>query len=261
VTPAAAISHPGIVRTGNEDAYILEPELGLFAVADGMGGHNGGEVASKLTVETVATFIRTSRDDPSLTWPFGLNLKIPFEANQLATAVQLANRQVRDEADRRPELRGMGSTLIAVLVRGGRAHFANVGDSRLYLWRHDMLTQLSQDDSWAASMIRAGASEESVRNHQMRHMLTRAIGSAPALIAGVSECPLEAGDVLLLCSDGLYGPLGESGIAEVIGRTTAGMVETATALVGAANAAGGPDNVTVVLVRIDAETAGHATEE
>jgi PPM family protein phosphatase len=259
VTSAAALTHPGLVRTGNEDSLVMEPALALYAVADGMGGHNGGEIASRLVVETLTSFISASNHDASITWPFGFDMTQSLEANQLANAVQLANRQVRAQAQSQPELLGMGSTIIAVLLRPGRAWFANVGDSRLYLWRAGLLTQVSEDDSWAVSMVRAGASAESVRNHQMRHMLTKAVGSAATLAISVADLPLEPDDVLLLCSDGLHGPLGHDGVTAVLDSASADLQQTAAALIEAANAAGGPDNITAVLVRIDRTGDPHRT--
>ncbi|MCX6552461.1 MAG: protein phosphatase 2C domain-containing protein [Acidobacteria bacterium] len=246
---AVARSHPGRVRPGNEDSYILEPELSLFAVADGMGGHNGGEVASHITVQTLTEFIRTSTQDSGITWPYGFNTQLTFEANQLKSGVQLANQQIRYQAQRQPEYDGMGSTLIAVMVRDSRAVFVNVGDSRLYLWRNGALRQLSEDDSWAASMIRAGAPPASIEHHEMRHMLTRALGSGPTLDVTIGQVSLEPGDILLMCSDGLYGPLGDDGIARVLRESDADLDRAVSALIEAANDAGGPDNITTLLVR------------
>jgi protein phosphatase len=245
----AAQSHPGRVRTGNEDALIADAGLALFAVADGLGGHQGGEVASKITVDTITEFVTRSRHDLTITWPYRFNPDISFEGNQLHNAVLLANQQIRHRAELEPEHAGMGSTVIAVMVGEGRASFVAVGDSRLYRWRHDALTQLSEDDTWVAAMVRAGAAAESVRLHQMRHMLTKALGSVAGLETRAHEVPLDARDLLLLCSDGLHGPLGDDGIARVLAAPSADLEATASALIDAANAAGGPDNVTVVLVR------------
>jgi len=245
----AAKSHPGRVRAGNEDALIADAGLALFAVADGLGGHQGGEVASRIAIETIMEFVSTSRRDSTITWPFGFDLDISRESNQLRNAVLLANRQIRLRAEREPEHAGMGSTVIAVAVDGDRASFVAVGDSRLYRWRQDTLTQLSEDDTWVAAMVRAGAAAQSIRRHQMRHMLTRALGSVAGLDARAYDFPVDPGDLLVLCSDGLYGPLGDDGIARVLAERSTDLDVAASALVDAANAAGGPDNVTVVLVR------------
>jgi protein phosphatase len=228
--------------------------VGLFAVADGMGGHRGGATASKIAVEALGGFMSTSTHDTTITWPWGLEPGVPFPAIQLKNAVHMANRRILFEAGRTPELAGMGSTLIAVVVRGGRAFFAGIGDSRLYVWRRGLLEQVSRDDSWAASMLKAGVSQEAVDSHEMRHVLTRALGTDGELDVKVEELPLEDGDILLLCSDGLYSPIGDAGIRRTLAAPAADLDETASALVEAANSAGGPDNITVVLVRYESGT-------
>jgi len=249
VLSSAAKSHPGRVRATNEDAVIADDGLALFAVADGLGGHQGGEVASRITIDTITAFVNSSRHDSTITWPYGFDPDISFEGNQLQNAVLLADRQIRHRAEREPEHAGMGSTVIAVMVGEGRAWFVAVGDSRLYRWRQDTLTQLSEDDTWVAAMARAGATAGSVRHHKMRHMLTRALGSVAGVETRAHDVPLDAADLLLLCSDGLHVPLGDDGIARLLGAPSADLEATASALIDAANAAGGPDNVTVVLVR------------
>jgi serine/threonine protein phosphatase PrpC len=251
VTTAAAHTDVGRVREGNEDAFLVDPTLGLYAVADGMGGHSAGEIASRIAVETLGSFVKSSGSDSGITWPYGFDTNLSFEANQLKSAVQLANQQIRFAARQQAELDGMGSTIIAVLVRGSLATMANVGDSRLYRWRRAELSQLSEDDSWAASMLKAGVDPAFIKTHAMRHMLTRALGTEQAVEVRAGQVTLEVGDVLLLCSDGLHGALGDAGIAAVLGRETGDLDSTARALIAAANEAGGPDNVTALLVRCD----------
>jgi PPM family protein phosphatase len=249
---SAALSDPGHVREGNEDAYVADATLGLFAVADGLGGHEGGEVASRLAADTLTAFISASSADPTITWPEGINPAISIESNQLQNAVILAHRRIRQKSMAQPELEGMGTTIVAGLLKSrNRLSFVSVGDSRLYLWRAGALSQLSSDDTWIASMIRAGASEESLRDHNMQHMLTKALGSVPSLELVTHETEVEDGDILLMCSDGLYGPIGDAGIAQVLADTAPNLDQGARALVDAANAAGGPDNITVVLFRAD----------
>ena len=246
---AAGATDPGRVRESNEDCLLMDAASGLFAVADGMGGHNAGEVASRLAIETLSEFVRTSLRDSGITWPFGFNPDLAFEANQLKSGIQLANQQIRHQATQNASLDGMGSTIIVLIARDGGAYFANVGDSRLYRWRAGGLQQLSEDDSWAASMLKAGADPEYVRTHAMRHMLTRALGSEQSLDVQATPIPLEPGDQFLLCSDGLYGPLGDSGIAAVLTQSHATLEDAVSGLVRAANEAGGPDNVTALLVQ------------
>jgi len=249
MTAAAGVTDPGRIRESNEDCLLADVTAGLFAVADGMGGHNAGEVASRIAIDTLREFVHTSQHDTGITWPYGFDTQVAFEANQLKSAVQLANQHIRHKAAQNPALDGMGSTLTVFLVRDGRGFLANVGDSRLYRWRAGALEQLSADDSWAASMLRAGADPAMVKTHAMRHMLTRALGSDPSLDVDVTPVALLPGDLFLLCSDGLHGPLGDAGIAAVLSRPAGTLEALARGLVSAANDAGGPDNVTAVLVR------------
>jgi PPM family protein phosphatase len=253
VAVSAARSDVGRKRAINEDSYVADDRYGLFAVADGMGGHAGGEVASQITAEALLSFVSSSTADSGITWPFGFTPTDSIEGNQLRNAIQLANQLIISRAAAEPALQGLGSTCIACMITGETLVYGNVGDSRLYLLRGGVLSQVSEDDSWAASMLRAGASEEMVRRHEMRHVLTRALGSPQALAVEVREYPLRDGDILLLCSDGLYGPLGDSLMAEVLRRPNLSLEERAQALIDAANAAGGPDNITAVLVKHESE--------
>ena len=246
-----ARTHTGLVREGNEDAFIADAGLALFAVADGLGGHQGGEVASRIAVDAITEFVTRSRLDTTITWPYGFEPGISVEGNQLRNAVLVANQLIRSQAEAEPAHAGMGSTVTAIAVADGRASFVSIGDSRLYRWRKDALEQLSEDDTWIAAMARAGAAPASVRHHQMRHMLTKALGPTPGLEAHAHDISVQNGDLLLLCSDGLYGPLDDDGIARVLAARVGDLDAAASALIDAANAAGGPDNITAVLVRYD----------
>jgi protein phosphatase len=254
----AAATDTGRMREANEDTLIADARLGLVAVADGLGGHQGGEVASQITIDTITEFIDAAGRDPDITWPFGVTPGDSFEGCLLRNAIMLANRQIRRRGDQQPELAGMGSTVIAALLRDRRAAFVCVGDSRLYRWRDASLAQVSEDDTWIAAMIKAGASADTMRHHKMRHMLTKALGSVADIAVTARVLSLQPGEVLLLCSDGLYGAIGDDGIAMVMASTARDLSAAATALVDAANAAGGPDNITVVLARQTNEVgSGH----
>lgn len=242
----------GRKRTSNEDAFVANETLNVFAVADGMGGHVGGEVASHIAARTLLEFIHDSSWDEGITWPFGFNHTRSGEANRLHNAVLLANQEILARANAEPQLRGLGSTIVACMIRQDIAAYANVGDSRLYVWREGHLSQITEDDSWEASMARAGAAPEQIEKSGMKHVLTQALGSSSDLKVEVGEFDLEPADLLLMCSDGLYGPIGDEEIAQVLRGTEAPLEGIAQALIDAANAAGGPDNITVVLVRHDA---------
>ena len=149
---AFGVSDAGPVRDSNEDSFVSAPELGLFAVADGMGGHRAGEVAASLAIEAITAFISRSDEDEDVTWPYGIDRALSFHANRLMTAIRLANRRVFRTAENRDELSGMGTTIVAGLVDGDMLVFAGVGDSRIYSLADGALTQLTTDDSWIATL-------------------------------------------------------------------------------------------------------------
>lgn len=244
------LSDPGRKRKDNEDALLVVADVGLGAVADGMGGHQSGEVASALAVEALSDFVTRAHQDRDLTWPFGLDPARSFEANCLRTGIKLANRQVVGAGRGRPELAGMGTTIVAVLARDDRLTYASVGDSRAYLIRSTALRQLTRDDSWVeAALAQRLITDAERHDHPFRHVLTKAVGLQDDLDVDVFEHPLEPGDRVLLCSDGLTTALPDKDIGEVIGMYEDELEAACRALVAAANEAGGPDNITVVLLR------------
>jgi len=227
-------SHVGRVRTNNEDSYRAQPELGLFVVADGMGGAQAGERASQITVETLVHEI--DRVGPAAELP------------ELIEAVELANRSVRGEATAHPELTGMGTTVVAVIARPSRALVVNVGDSRAYLQTKDGLYCVTTDHSWVNEVGRGlGLSDEQLRTHPYRNVLTKAIGAEDEVEVQALEVDFTPGDILLLCSDGLHGVAGEQTLLDVLERD-ATLEEKCDALIQATLDRGAPDNVTVVLV-------------
>jgi PPM family protein phosphatase len=250
----AVATHPGLKRDSNEDAYAARPDLGLFLVADGMGGHAAGEVASKLTAETIEAFAHDTRSrDTNRTWPFPLDPALSIDANRLKAAFRLANRQVAARMESAQELRGMATTASAVLMDtrpdGARAAIGHVGDSRVYLYRGGELRQLTDDHSWVGEQIRSGVmTDADARRHPWRNVVTRAIAGGTDPEVDVIELDMAPGDRLLLCSDGLSGVVS----TEEMGRLTsrAGLAAACAALIDAANAAGGPDNITALLIEI-----------
>jgi protein phosphatase len=210
-----------------------------------MGGHNAGEVASRIAVETLADFVERSGVEKEITWPWGLEPDLSFEANRLKTAVRLANSQVFQTADSREELTGMGTTVVAALVAGPVMTLCSAGDSRCYLVRGGDLQQLTQDDSWVSAALGEGIlNSDDVERHPLRNVITKAVGARDSIDLEVLEQQLEPGDLVLLCSDGLHGMVND----EKIGRLLLSE-EVSQRLVDAANEAGGRDNVTVVLLR------------
>jgi len=228
------ISHVGQVRTNNEDSFAERPEMGLFAVADGMGGAQAGERASRITVETLVERVRAAGAE--------------IGSEDLVEAVRQANRDVRAHAESSPEYAGMGTTVVAAVASGDHASIVNVGDSRLYLFRDGALQLVTSDHSWVNEVGRGlGLNDEQLRSHPYRNVLTRAVGAEAELEVQLIELDLQAGDVLLLCSDGLHGVAAESVLAEILSRSGA-LEDKARALVDAVLERGAPDNVTALLL-------------
>lgn len=232
----AAVTDIGRVRTHNEDSVLAQPPL--FVVADGLGGHEAGEVASSIAVQTVRDHSPKRAD-----------------ANALARAVKAANREVIRAAREGIGRAGMGTTLTAALVDGRRIAIAHVGDSRAYLMQGPHLMQLTDDHSMVAEMIRRGElTEAESRVHPNRSIITRALGTDANMTADAFEVLAQPGDRLLICSDGLTGMLEDQRIGDLLTAYRDPEV-TAKALVAAANDAGGGDNITVVIVDIQEEDA------
>lgn len=234
---AFGMTHAGSVRPNNEDVFNIESDLGVAIVADGMGGENSGEVASAITVDTVLSYLRNPQED-------GLN-----SAQLLKEAVRAANRSVWEAAKARPECQGMGSTIVMARWCGKHLWIVNVGDSRAYLWRGGELRQLSYDQNVGNDLrTKLGLTEEQVRKYPHHNVLTMAVGVSPDILIREHQEDLMGEDLILLCSDGLYGPLGDSAIAARLANDSP-LATLAQDLIEAANRAGGPDNITVAVIR------------
>jgi serine/threonine protein phosphatase PrpC len=242
-------THPGTVRTINEDSATWDPVLSFLVVADGMGGHNAGEVASGQTIEAVASFLQKSASTDDFTWPFGVNPEASFGANRLTTAAKVANRRVFRASEEKSEYTGMGTTLVIALVEGAHVTFANVGDSRLYTMRDGVLQQLSRDDSWVMMLSReAGVDPSALHDHPMRNVLTNVVGARPDVDVTIGEFDLAEGQLILLCTDGLHGGVSDEQMAAILQAET-DLQRAADTLVQTAVTQDGRDNVTVMLAR------------
>lgn len=241
----------GCVREINEDRILIDDSLNLYIVADGMGGHSHGEMAAELGISAMQHYIDSSRGRLDVTWPFGYDFNLSVDANRMATAVQLANRQVWKQAEQAPEYGGMGTTVAAVLVNGHKMTVGNVGDSRAYLWRNGSLEQLTVDDTWLRAISGRTMAPTEVSSHPMRNILTQAAGSKDLVEVHSLESDLLDGDVILLCSDGLHGLVPDSEIAATIDSCQQ-LADTAARLVQFARTAGGLDNISVVLLAFNA---------
>ncbi len=234
-------------RAHNEDAYCLRPELGLFVVADGLGGQAGGEVASRCVVEAFEEFGERVARDAEATWPEQLNPQLSREENLLTACTALAQRTLLSR--RVGYLREMGSTVVALAVGEKEGAIAHVGDSRLYRLRGGELEALTRDHSVTEELRAAGLAPPPRGQSAFGHIITRALGTERAEPT-VQRLELRPGDVFLLCSDGLYEPLGPEKIAE--GMAKLSLKEACDFLVTGAFEAGGRDNITAVVVRVAA---------
>ena len=247
-----ARSDVGRKRKGNEDSLFLNSEQRLYVVADGMGGHAAGEVASRVAVDAINEFVTLTGGNEEITWPFGLDESISYEGNRLKTAIRHANRRVLEATRESAEYEGMATTVAAVLLDDDTAHLAHVGDSRIYLWSGGEISQLTNDHSWVNEQIQSGViSAEQARSHPLRNVVTRALGGRSDLLVDIQQRRMRAGDVLLLCSDGLTTMIGDDDIARILGGAPGDVARAATALVDEANQRGGEDNITVVLIRFE----------
>jgi serine/threonine protein phosphatase PrpC len=242
-------THIGLRRHLNEDTLFFDDDLCLYVVADGMGGQNAGEVASRTAVDVVTTFVRRSFESETITWPFGVVPTLSYEGNRLRSAIMLANKRVWRDAESREEYLGMGTTIVAALVENSALTFCGAGDCRAYRIRNNAIEQLTTDDSWVQAAISTGAvTAEKFREHPLRNIVTKAVGAKETIEIDVIEHTAQDGDLYLLCSDGLHSMITDSRILEVVAPLRGNLKEAAAALIAAANESGGKDNVTVLLL-------------
>lgn len=241
----AGLSDVGCVRTNNEDNFGFDKGSGIYVVCDGMGGAAAGEVASRLAVDaTVAAF---RRDDTSHSTVFEIGEE---RLRHLGEAINLANRAVFDAAADNASLRGMGSTLVALLFdSSGACSIGHVGDSRIYLVRSGTIQQLTADHSLVMEQVRRGLiTLEQAKTSPQQNIILRALGAAETVQPDLANLPLQEGDLLLLCSDGLTREIEDPRLAEILGGV-ADLETMAHQLIDEARACGGHDNITVLLLR------------
>ena len=242
------LSDPGLVRTTNQDRILVDNSLGLYLLADGVGGQSHGETAAELAITSGQYYVRASRDSFDVSWPFGYDVNRSLNENRLMTAIQLANRQLCKLKATSPEHASANSTIVGVLVDGSRATMGNVGDSRVYMLRRGELKQLSIDDTWVGQLVRGGAiTEAQARNHSMRHVVTQAVG-AETIEVHTCEERLENGDLILLTTDGIHGVLEHAVVCSILANCRS-LEDGAKRLIESALDQGGPDNASCILVR------------
>lgn len=241
----------GMVREHNEDSFQIAPEIGLAILADGMGGHLAGEVASAMAVDQVTSYLlpvlrkksKSSRKQDGGESP---------ESTALVEAVQTANSAIHNASVTKPEQAGMGTTIVVAAFHDNLMTVAHVGDSRLYRYRQGALSQVTQDHSMVQELLRRGLiSAEEARTSANRNLVTRALGVEPVVQVDVAEHPFEEGDIYLLCSDGLNDVLDDGDIAAMLGQYSQDLETATQEMITEVNARGGPDNVSIVLIRTD----------
>ncbi len=247
----AGLSDRGLRRSHNEDSLSVIPPLGLFVVADGMGGHNAGEVASRQAIESMVTFIHSARDGNSASWPVPSDPKLSPQENKLVAAIKIANRDVCRLSMEYPEYQGMGTTLVALLTdpEDSTATMAHVGDSRCYRVRDGKMEKLTFDHSWVEEQLQRGIiTPQEARSHRWKNVITRALGNKLEVEVDVQSVPIEDQDLFLLCSDGLSGMV-ENEEMEQLAREEPDLEDLARKMIAAANNAGGQDNISLILIR------------
>jgi protein phosphatase len=241
----------GKKRAHNEDSFGVSGELGLYVVADGMGGHAAGEVASQTAVETLKDFIASTKGQEEITWPFERDTGLSRAANRLVVGIKLANQAIFKQAQERPDQKGMGTTIVAALVDEGELCIAHVGDSRAYVFGQGAISRITTDHSYVEEMVVSGSmTPEQARTHPLRNIVTRALGTKGEVRVDMSRHKLRPGDIYLLCSDGLTGMLTDSDIARTLADYDDNLAGCLDTLVKLANEKGGDDNITAVALRV-----------
>jgi serine/threonine protein phosphatase PrpC len=244
----AAKTDQGLKRNHNEDYFCLIEEEQLFLVADGMGGHACGEVASKMAADVIRDFFARTRDE-DVTWPYKMDHNLSVLENRLSVGIRLANKKIHESASKDVRLNGMGTTVVIGQIADDRFYVAHVGDSRCYRVRGGQLKQITRDHSLLEDYkeARPGMSDEEQRKFPHKNVITRALGMRDTVQVDINAEDIEDGDIFLLCSDGLSGLVTDAILTENL-KSGADLDAAVTKLVAAANAAGGTDNITVLVL-------------
>lgn len=248
---AAGLSDVGLQREHNEDSFVILPEHRLFVVADGMGGHRAGDVASKMATHAIASFFQATASEDA-TWPFSFDPHLSIDENRLVTGIKLANRKIFDASVKHREVHGMGTTVVGALFskERGKVYVAHVGDSRAYRVRDGVITQLTRDHSLVNDylLVMPDMTDEQ-REELPKNVITRALGMQESVAVDMVPDDPQPGDVYVLCSDGLSGMISDPEIAKLVLDAGDDVEKASRDLVQAANQNGGDDNVTVVVLR------------
>lgn len=235
-------SNAGVVRDNNEDACFVIPSHDVYVVADGVGGNNGGEIASRTAVRGVAEYVDTT--------PIGGCADAEAIRDYFIRCLELVNKEIYLTGVKHKENKGMATTIVIAYIRGNTAYIANVGDSRAYLFRDGILSQITEDHTYVNELLKSGViTMEEAQTHSKKNVITRAVGAEPSVRMDFFQTNLEKNDILMLCSDGLYGEVEEQRLIEILGEKTT-MSTACKHLVDEAIRCGGRDNITVICLKI-----------
>ncbi|HEX4404762.1 MAG TPA: Stp1/IreP family PP2C-type Ser/Thr phosphatase [Polyangia bacterium] len=247
----AGDSNVGMKRAHNEDSFYLPESERLAIVADGMGGHASGEVASRMAVDTIAGFFKATQEEQQLTWPFKMDKGHRYDVNRMVTAIKLANLKIHEQAQKDPRCHGMGTTVVSALFLDDALVIGHVGDSRLYRKRDSMFEQITEDHSLLNDYIKMKhLSPEEIAAFPHKNVIVRALGMKDTVQVDVHVDAPRLGDVYLICSDGLSGMIKDEEMAE-IAMSDRDLDVVCERLITTANKNGGLDNITVVAVRLE----------
>ena len=250
---AAGLSDVGLQREHNEDSFIVLNDFDLYVVADGMGGHRAGDVASRIATETIGEFFKSTAND-DVTWPFHFDTNLSEEENRLLTGIRVANRQIFERSTRSRECQGMGTTVVSAMfsLRKQRMYIGHVGDSRCYRVRDGKIRQLTRDHSLVNDYLVAMPDlTDEQRSELPKNVITRALGMQDQVIVDLQHDDPQVGDTYVICSDGLSGMLADEEIEKVV-TTSPDIRSACRKLIEKANDQGGEDNITAVLIKIEA---------
>jgi PPM family protein phosphatase len=256
------MSDVGLQREHNEDSFIVLKEFDLFVVADGMGGHRAGDVASKLATETISEFFRQTASE-DVTWPFHFDTNLSEEENRLLTGIRVANRNIFERSTRSRDCHGMGTTVVGAMFspRKNRMYIGHVGDSRCYRVRGKVIHLLTRDHSLVNDYLLAMPDlTEEQKNDLPRNVITRALGMQDQVVVDIQHDEPTPGDVYILCSDGLSGMITDDQIRDTI-MSSDDIRESCKRLIARANEHGGEDNITAVVIRIEPEPSIESAEK
>jgi len=245
----AAASDIGRVRKNNEDSFLADPSLGIFAVADGMGGHASGEIASQLAVESLRESIRKASQEKAVPAKDGDTVILSSPATILSNSIRKANQRIYRSAQENAEWKGMGTTLVAVYFPDHSPVVGHVGDSRLYLLRQDTILQVTEDHSLVWEEYKQGRiPKEAIPLSPVKNVITRSLGPQLNVDVDLKELETKAGDLLLLCSDGLSDLVQDEEMLREVNRAAGDLEGACRRLIDLANSRGGKDNITVLLI-------------